>query len=370
MSAWVQRIARVYRVLLACYPPAFRAEFGGEMQEVFVTALREAHHAGEKRLWRLCWREIRDWPGSALGEHLRERRRKMPSVGFLEEKPLSRSELLVAMALFALPLLGILGVAGVRPPKWLVASLLILCAGALLFVLGWALVKGFPRWSLPYLGLVLLLGIILLRYDRIWGWIYPLFLELFGRRFLWPIPVRVLYVAAFEFIVLFSFLLGALILVNLLRLLPSTRGLWQRIRADWTQLSFLLYGGLVFNLRLLFDEYRHYELWQVMASISLALGAWWYLRARGKKQRILALLGGATGAMWIVALAKWVLIPLQKWPAGYPVSPSAVSRWVETGSAMTGWLCILLMLLAPALSSLLPQAPDPILSSEGDPVTA
>ena len=108
-------------------------------------------------------------------------------------------------------------------------------------------VKGFPRWSLPYLGLVLLLGIILLG-DRIWGWIYPVFLELFGPRFLWPIPVRVLYVAAYEFIVMFSLLLGALILVNLMRVLPYTRGVWQRIRVDWTRLSFLLYGGLVFNL--------------------------------------------------------------------------------------------------------------------------
>jgi hypothetical protein len=368
VSGWGPQITRLYRLLLACYPPGFRAEFGGEMQEVFATALREAHHAGEERPWRLCWREIRDWPGSVLGEHLRERRRKMPSTGF-HEKPPSRSELLVAMALFALPLLGILGQAGIRLPRWLDNSLLILCAGALLLVLGWAFVKRFPRWSLPYLGLVLLLGIILLAYDRIWGWIYPLFLELFGPRFLWSIPVRVVYVAVYEFIVLFSFLLAALILVNLLRLLPYTRGVWQRVRADWTRLSFLLYGGLVFNLGLLFEEYRYDELWQFMAWISLALGAWWYLRARGQKQRILALIGGATGAMWIVALAKWVLIPLQKWPAGYPVSPSEVTRWVETDSAMTGWVCILLMLLAPALLSLLPRAPDPILSLEGDPVT-
>jgi len=34
-------------------------------------------------------------------------------------------------------------------------------------------------------------------------------------------------------------LLGAFILVNILRLFPYTRAVWKRIRADWTQLSFM-----------------------------------------------------------------------------------------------------------------------------------
>ncbi len=370
MSAWLPHITRLYRLLLGCYPPGFRAQFGEEMVEVFATALREAHRAGAGRPWRLCWREIRDWPGSVLAAHLRERRGKMLSTGFPEDRRPSRGELLLAMVLFVLPLLGILGEAGFRPPTWLDASLLALTAGAFLLVLGWALVKRFPAWSLSYLGMVLLLGIILLHYDRVWGWIYPLFVDLFGARFSWPIPVRIVYVAAFEFIVLFSFLLAALILANLLRLLPHTRSLWQRIRADWTRLSFLLYGGLVVNIWILFEEYRHDALGQLVAWIPLALGAWCYLRARGQKQRILALIGGATGTMLAVAVAKWLLIPLQSWPAGYPVSPSEATRWVEAGSAVTGWVWIVLMLLAPALLRLLPPGPDAVLSSEGNAVTS
>ena len=169
---------------------------------------------------------------------------------------------------------------------------------------------------------------------------------------------------------MFMILLGALILVIFFRLLPYTRGVWQRIRADWTQLSFMLYGGLVFSIIFVFDEYHHEELWKFMAWTSLALGAWFYLRAKGQMQRILALLGGATGAMWIVALAKWGLIPLQKWPTGYPVAPSETSRWAETGSAMVNWVWILLMLLAPALLNWLPQAPSPIVSKKEDSVIA
>jgi hypothetical protein len=359
---------------LAFYPSEFRAEFDEEMQDVFATALTEGQHRGGERSWRLFWREIRGWPGSVLREHLRTRRREMASNGFVEEKPLPRIELLAALIVFLLPLLiplfGILAATGSSLPRWVDISVLVLFLGAVLFALGLALIKGLPRWSLSYLGFVLMLGLILSRYDRIWGWIYPFFTQSFGPRSYWSLPVRILYVAVFEFIFFFSILLSALILVNLLRLLPHTRGVWQRIRADWTQLSFLLYGGLVISILLMFDEYHHADVWRFMAWICLALGAWLYLRAKGRKQRILALICGATGAMWIVALAKWVLIPLQKWPTGYPVAPSEATRWVETGSAMIGWVWILIMLLAPALLNLLPPAPGPIVSSERDPVTA
>jgi hypothetical protein len=369
VSGWAHLARRVYGVLLAFYPPAFRAEFGDEMIDAFATALTHVQGPGGEGPWPLLWREIHGWTRSVVREQLRARRRKMPSSGFIEEKPLPRSERLAAMVLFLLPLLGFLTATRTNLPAWLDDLLPMLLVGALLLALGLAFVKGLPRWSLPYLGFALLLGIMLIRYDRLWSWIYPFFIGLFGPRSVWPVPVRVLYVGTFAFIISFSILVGALVVVNLLRLLPFARGVWRRIRADWTQLSFLLYGGLVFGILLPFDEYHYAETWMSATWIVLALGAWWYLRAKGHWQRILALICGATGAMWIVALAKWVLIPLQKWPAGYPVSPSEATRWVETSSALIGWLCILMMLLAPALLDLLPQVPSPIVSKEEEPVT-
>ena len=374
MSIWARLSTRFYHALLTLYPSEFRAEFGDEMQDVFATALTEAQRRGGQLPWRLFWCEIRGWPGSVLREHLRARRREMASNGFVEEKPLLRIELLAALIIFLLPLLwplfGTLAATGNSLPRWVDTTVLVLLLGAVLSALGLAIVKGLPRWSLSYLGFVLMLGFILSRYDRIWGWIYPFFIQSFGPRSYWPLQIRILYVALFDFIVFFSILLGALILVNLLRLPPHTRGVWQRIRADWTQLSFLLYGGLVLSIALVFDEYHHADAWQFMAWICLALGAWLYLRAKRQKQRILALICGATGGMWIIALAKWVLIPLQKWPTGYPVSPSEATRWLETGSAMIGWVWILVMLLAPALLSFMPQSPDAIESSKRGPVAA
>ena len=98
---------RLYRVLLAFYPSEFRVTFGEEMQDGFQSALTETQNPGGEQPWQLFWREFRDWPGSVLQEHLRVRRKQMASIGFTEEKPPVRAELLAAMIIFLLPILSI-----------------------------------------------------------------------------------------------------------------------------------------------------------------------------------------------------------------------------------------------------------------------
>jgi hypothetical protein len=370
MNAWTRLIVRLYRVLLAFYPSGFRAEFGEEMYAVFTTVLTESQRPGGERTWRLFWREIRHWPGTVFQEHLRARRRKMSMNGFIEEKPPQRAELFAAMTIFLLPLISIFTITNSNFPEWMNYIFLVLFWGWIIFAIGLAFSKRFPGWSLPYLGFVLILGLIIGGTDRIWSWIYPYFIQLFGPRSVWPLLIRIIYVGLFGFIMMFIILLGALVLVNLLRLLPYTRSVWQRIRADWTQLSFMLYGVLVFDIILTFDEYRYEDIWKFIAWTCLALGAWFYLRGKGQKRRILVLIYGATGAKWIVTLAKWILIPLQKWPDGYPIAPSETTRWVETGSELVGWVWILIMLLVPAFLSFLPPTPGIITSKEEDPIVA
>jgi hypothetical protein len=356
---------RAYRWLLVLYPSGFRAEFGEEMQAVFTAALEEP---GGEHPWQLFWREMRHWPGSVLNAHLRGRRRHMASNGINGEKPLSRRELLAALIIFLLPLFSLLAITEVNPPQWTDYVLLATFWGSILFALGLAFAKRLPGWSLPYLGFVLMLGAILSPIWKIWEWVYPLFIEIFGARSRWPVAVSILYAGIFEFVMSLTILLGALLLVNLLRLLPYTRAVWRRIRADWTQLSFMLYGGLVFYIILAFDEYRFEELWKFSAWACLALGAWLYLRGKEYRQRILALLGGTTAAFWIVALAKWLLVPLQKWPTGYPIAPSVTSRWVETGDTLMIWFFFLGILIAPALTKWLPPLSDPV-PAEGENLT-
>jgi MFS family permease len=367
----VKWLMRIYRLLLRLYPSDFQDEFGEEMTAVFAQVVRESAEQGWFSLTAVCLREIRDWPGSVLQERLRARRSKMSSNRVIEEKPLLRRELLAALIIFLLPLFSIFAITNINLPWWMefFGGILwgILFWGAVTFALILAIMKGLPPWSLSYLGFVLMPGIILSLSPRFGGWIYPFFIQSFGPRSTWSLPIRLTYGGIFAFILLFLTLLSALILVNLLRLLPHTRNVWRRIQADWTQLSFMLYGGLVFSIILAFEEYQHEELWKFIAWVCLALGAWLYLRAKRQKQRILALIGGASGAMWIVALSKWMLIPLQKWPMGYPVSPSETTRLVETGSTMIGWVWILLMLIAPVLLNLLPPSPPPNIQEDMAP---
>lgn len=147
-----------------------------------------------------------------------------------------------------------------------------------------------------------------------------------------------------------------------MRLLPFTRSVWQAIRADWTALSFFLNGGLVFLVALFFDEYRYAEIWHILAWLALALGAGLYLSVKGRKRRILLLIGGATLSLGIVTLARWVIIPLQlQWIR----NPTPDIRLNQTVIVPVVWIGIVILLLAPALLRLLPRV-DGRSVSEGE----
>ena len=278
----------------------------------------------------------------------------------LTEKPLTRSELLAAMMIFLLPMISIFLTIWLLLPQWANIILVIIFWGCIIFAVGLAIVKKLPRWSLSYLGFLIAVGLVLSRFDQAWtSWIYPIFIESYGPRSMWPLGIRIIYSGIGALVYAFSLLLGALILVNLLRLIPFTRRIWQRIRADWTQLSFLIYGSLVFLISIAFEEYQYDEIWKIGAWVSLAIGGWLFMRAKVQKQRILTLIGGTTGALWIVAIGTWVLIPLQDWESRYSLITMQNLRWTDTSMILIGWICFLLVMIAPALLNFLPQTPPP-----------
>lgn len=350
MNSWARVAMRLYRVLLAFYPGEFQSVFGEEMQDDFQSALVEIQHTSKERIWQLLWREFRHWPSSVLREHLLVRRMNMTSNGVADERPLQRSELLAAMILFLLPIVSIFFTTGISLPNWANILLVFTFWGCILFSIGLAVTKRLPRWSLPYLGALLVIGLLFGQFDRAWTWTYPYFIQAFGSRSTWPLGIQIIYGGGGAFNMIFSILVSALVLVGILSLLPITRKIWLRIRSDWTQLSFLIYGSLVFLVSIAFEEFQYDEISKFIAWICLALGAWLYLRSNDKRQRILALLGGATGAMWIIAISYWVLIPIEDWPTRYTKD----IRWTDTGTAIIGWVCFLLAMMAPALLNLLP----------------
>ena len=76
MTAVTQLAIRLYALTVRLYPCSFRAEFGEEMQVVFVDAVAAAVERGRLSLAAVCLREARDLPSSLLREmvsHLRSR---------------------------------------------------------------------------------------------------------------------------------------------------------------------------------------------------------------------------------------------------------------------------------------------------------
>lgn len=269
--------------------------------------------------------------------------------------PLKPGELLAALAIFLIPSLVLwLTIIGDKTSEWLGYLLIILFFGSLIGPLVLALVQGLPRWSPPYLGVLLMILVFYGPNWPLWGLIYTLLVRRFGVMDNWSLPVRIFSSGIHAALTWFLLLLTALILVFLLGMIPRTRALWQRIRQDWTQLSFLIFGGLVTYTILIFDEYQKDEPWQIAAFITLAIGCWLYLVAREQYQRILILLCSATLAMWILAAGKWFLVPLQNWPADLEAE-----RPFESLRTLAAWISILAALIAPVLLNLLPQAQEP-----------
>lgn len=364
MSLWPRLALWIYKTLLAFYPPKFLAEYGEEMLRVFTSALLENNDHNQHQNWRVIWRELRDWPMAITIQHLNERRNSMSlNEDLYQEEPMTWADWLAGSLVFILPIvfpvMGLIINNGIMFPDLVNIIIQYVLLGSLGLALIYGLIKGLPRWSLPYLGFVVLICMFwVLRVDRIFGWIYPLFLETFGPRGVWPIAVSVAYNGIYILIFTFIIPLIALVLIALFRLLPFTRGLWRRLRADWTQLSYLLYGTHIFIILLSFDEYRYDEGWNFFAWIALAVFAVLHLRARTHKGRVWTLLSGSTVVMLSIMLAKYLLVPLQQWPGGYPISPSVSSHWVETTGAFFQWVAMLLILLSPALLDFLPGRLD------------
>lgn len=284
-------------------------------------------------------------------------------------KPLKRVDLIAALAIFLIPpmaylLVSLIGAGNMdKLPEWLGYILGFLFLGSFIFLLGLAIIRGLPRWSPPYLGVLiawlLLLGPFWLL-NRLGEWVFSHVWPLLGPMSTWSMLNRVLWQGYQNAIKWSLVLLCAMILITLLRIFPDTRSVWRRVRVDWTQLSFLVYGGIVLNILLIFDEYRQDELWQFASWLSLGIGCWAYLHSQEKYQRILILLCGATLAMWIVAVGKWILVPIQDWGPYFKSYPPETERWFEFFRTMAEWICIVAALLAPALLDLLPRTPKPI----------
>jgi hypothetical protein len=284
------KAAAWYARLLSFLPPAFRSEFGAEMVEVFAQQVRDAGSQGRWAVVRTFIGELAAYPGLWLLAYRRGRRvlrmsdlRSQPTV----DRPAPWGAVLAAvLPLAGYPLLVLMAKALHRLSQGTVLDGLfrvlwtsVIKAGPipLLFyalLLGGLLVawrKGFPRWSFPYLGwlvVVVLFGVAVVRANAPPWWLN------------WgPLVVTILLAA----------LIG--------RSLAPVRALWRSLLRDWTQASLALLSLLEIFVLASFDEMpgpRGARLfWQSASSAALVGGVVWYMRCTRRGGRIAALLGGA-----------------------------------------------------------------------------
>jgi hypothetical protein len=274
---------------------------------------------------------------------------------YKETNPPSGFNWLAALAIFLLPLF-ITALSGTDASRWIMNLMYVFFLGCIVLAIVLAIKRELPRWSFSYLGLVLTIFVFYSLLWVLWGLIfYTPWMIVFGPMDTWSLPVRILYQGLMVVFMCFLVLALTLVMIKLFQHLFTT--IWQFVRGEWIHLSYLVYGGLVFYIWLIFDEYLHENSWLFAAFTSLAIGGWLYLRARRPIGRFTALVGGTTAAMWIVAIGKWNLVPIQNWPVDLQAE-----RLFEFLRTISSWIVTIAALSAPALLYLLP----PFLSSNAD----
>lgn len=340
---------KIYSLLLLLYPRSYRAEYGSELQAVFGLSFDNALMLGRLQSMHLVLRELISLPWAIIQEHLRERRKaKMTEklASRFDFEPGSRNETFAALMPFlfsmAMVLFGYLARYWTAPIWVSIAFVILFWSAALgLFLLGSA--KGLPRWFLPYLGVLLAIVSFLLfnilvnfRLDVWWhrssGWGDAFN---FGN-FLW---------------------IGLILLVFLLlavsRAVPRFRPFYQRLRNDWTLLSFLLYGMVPLMLWLIFDEYVNEEPFLALSLFMLALGGWFYLRKDEPLKRFVSLHIGLALSIFTAAAGKAALILWSRSQVFDFILKDELLFTLET------WLWLAVIMSLPLLFNLLPRLKSP-----------
>lgn len=345
-----------HAALMYLYPPDFREEFGSEMRLTFRCAMEEAALTGSTALARLFVRELRDLPLVALHERIQiwGRPERPGGVDRPVEK-LSRVEMLAALAVFLIPAGFILLKAA---PVALVGEV-VPGVMVLLFMMGavGGLLRHLPRWSLPYFGLVLAAIVFLYLFQ----WEAERVATTLAARFVVQPDGdlgRLLLASFWEGVVWLGLLSLVAIVGLVLAALPRFRPLVVRLREDWTQLSYLLYGGATLVLVLTFDGYRYETPFALLALVCLAAGAWGYLQSPGKRSRLLALLTGITLAMAVNTVGKWIITPQQNAALLFLGRTAEQERWFEVRSTLFEWGWMAIAVALPALLTRLKSPPN------------
>ncbi len=213
-------------------------------------------------------------------------------------------------------------------------------------------VKGPPRWFMPYMGLLLPIFNLFI-YERLiipnWGGI-PALAHLNSRFLGVFIDQGLIWVGLFALIIL---------LVIVTRLIPVFRLFYQRLRNDWTLLSFIAYGTVPFAV---IYSYGDYEMdftnqgpYLFLMILIFAVGGWFYLHANTPLKKVLPLIVAMALSMSVAELSRAILYEFPKslqltWQAKLLQLP-----WqTKLLEIFMTWIWVALFLIFPILVKWLP----------------
>jgi hypothetical protein len=319
VSGLARLAERVHRVLLACYPADFRAEFGEEMQGVFEKVAATQKSRGT--LATLFLRELRDLPGSLLNAYTDH--------GFLGGN-ISTKDLHIAPATRWQAFIGVLpflafGAASMIGKVGHIyhfrghnAEMVVYFLALAGLLVGWR--RDFPLWSYSYLGWALVIA--------------------------WSNTTVTIYGVDWGYRIWLAFGITVLIVLLWTRSLEPIKKFFHDIWNDWTRLSLAMFtmGAWIW---MTYDENHHPYLLAFMLASTLAAagGAWIFLRSSSAKVRILSIVGGfiAVAIIGGICYATW------DWRAYYGF-PKPDEVWYKTlGIPIIGILFWLPILFWPAL---------------------
>ena len=304
-------IISIYSMLLALFPVRYQEEYGEELLYAVRMSVEQARSRGRLSILWLAWRELRDFPGACLRAHLRERRgsiMKLTPGAHLPEGPFKYWQLAAVFLPFSIPMLGVAlglpaGESFYRPLYGIGVVLL----GLLVIVWISGLVKAFPTWALPSLGLILLFcayslylisqSVTLIVLQPLWGGYWPDSILIRLLIYLW---FNLVYAA-----------IAALIVMILLALSPQ---LLQLARKDWSLLSFFAYT-LAIPYTLMSDEFHGREPYELASLLILTSGAGLFIVLPARWMRLLALLAATLLALVTMSVGLYQIFPAQTFAA-------------------------------------------------------
>jgi hypothetical protein len=258
-------LIRIYRILLHLYPRQFHADFGAEMQSVFVETITDK--SGYKSAF-LFLRELGDLPGSLLSVYAAQ----WFGGGSMSTQneyivPSTRWGALIGILPFlAFGIVSMIGkVDQFNDPSVIYVYLAFYILALLGLLIGW--IRGFPLWSYSYMGWSLVFT---------WWWSNASINGAYWGFSIW-------------------ILIGIVVLIALkwTRSMSPIKKFFKDILNDWTRLSLALYTFIAFVF-LIYDENHHPHLLIFMAASTLAVaaGAWCFLRSASLKGRVASIFGG------------------------------------------------------------------------------